>query len=919
MKRLITLFLFSLMRLILAFRYRVKIKGLENLNPNTLNKPGGVLFLPNHPTIFVDPTLAVIAGSKKYPIRPLVVEYMYYMPVVNWAMRFLNALPVPNFVSASNSLKKKKTDQVLLNVIEGLKRKENFLIYPAGKVKHQAQEIISASGVHRILQSYPDTNVVLVRITGLWGSSFSRAIPGKTPLMFQNIFRGIGKAFKSLLFFLPKRDVTLEFVPAPADFPYQATRLELNRYLEKWYNRPDGLSEQKGEEPGETLNLVSYSMWSNDIPEIVNAQKTVGDINISKIPAAIQDKVKAKLSEMTMMAKESINPEMNLGTDLGMDSLDNAELIAFLDDNYDVSGVPVSELTTVGKLMALAAKQVTFGEQVEEEIHDLSSWTKPSKEEKVPLPQGKTIHEAFLNTCQRLKSAIACGDMRAGVLTYNQAKLRVLLLAEYIRTVPGDYVGILLPSSVAAYLTVLACQLAGKVPLMINWTVGPRHFETVVSLSKVQVVLSSWSFIDRLENVDLNGVEDLVVMLEDVAIRHFSIMDKLRAFIRSKKSTQAILKLFNVQSKSENDEAVLLFTSGTESMPKGVPLTHKNILTNQSACIHEVKPDRHDVLLGILPPFHSFGFTLSGLLPLVTGFRGAYFPDPTDGKAVAKSVERWQATILCGTPSFLKGVFKSGNPEQLKTLRLCFTGAEKPPADLFEIVNELGQCTLGEGYGITECSPVLTINLSGNPATGVGKVIPGSELLIVKLDTHEPVPQGEQGLILARGPNIFSGYLNVGISSPFVTVNGEEWYSTGDLGYLDPGGNLILSGRLKRFIKVGGEMVSLAAIEDALQRTTGKNSSLVEKGQEQGPLLAVCAKEEPGEKPKIFVFTCFASTVEELNKSLKEAGFSNLVKIFKVQQVPEIPIMGTGKINYRALESKLATLLENGLKQAATT
>jgi long-chain-fatty-acid--[acyl-carrier-protein] ligase len=904
------------MRFILSFRYRIKIKGLDKLNAETLNKPGGILFMPNHPTIFVDPTLVVLAVWKKFPIRPLIVEYMYYMPVVNWIMRYLNSLPIPNFVSASNSLKKKKADKVIENVIEGLKNKDNFLIYPAGKVKHQAREIISGSGVHRILQSYPDTNVVLVRTTGLWGSSFSRAL-GKTPFMFPNIFKGIAQAFKSLLFFLPKREVTLEFVPAPADFPYQGTRLEMNRYLENWYNQPDGLSKQEGDEPGETLNLVSYSMWKKEIPEIVSTALTNQGVAIEAIPIDVQEKVKSKLSEMTQMPVSSIKPEMNLGTDLGLDSLDNAELISFLDDQFEVSGVPVSELTTVGKLMGLASKQLTFGEQVEEELHDLSAWLKQAPEGKVPLPKGNTIPEAFLNTCQRMKSEIACGDMRAGVLTYDQAKLRVLLLADYIRYLPGEYIGILLPSSVAAYLTILACQLAGKVPLMVNWTVGPRHLETVVSLSKVQVVLSSWSFIDRLENVDLNGIEDLIVMLEDVAIQHFSIFDKFLAFFRSKKSTKSILKLFNAQDKSEDDKAVLLFTSGTESMPKGVPLTHKNILTNQAACIDIVKPDQNDVMLGILPPFHSFGFTLSGLLPLVSGFRAAYYPDPTDGKGGAKSIERWKATILCGAPSFLKGILKNGTPDQLKTLRLCFTGAEKAPQELFQLVEQLEHCKLGEGYGITECSPVLTINLSGKTEFGVGKVIPGSELTLVNLETQQPVRQGEQGLILAKGPNIFGGYLNIGLASPFMVIDNEQWYSTGDLGHLDIDGNLILSGRLKRFIKIGGEMISLAAIEDALHRTIGEKS-FEGNDEDHGPILAVCAKEEAGEKAKIFVFTRFASSVEELNKSLREAGFSNLIKVYMVQQLPEIPIMGTGKINYRALETKLPSLLmENGNSKLA--
>lgn len=907
MRKFLALVILYFMRFALWFRYRVTIKGLDKINPEILNKPGGVLFLPNHPTIFVDPTLVTLAIWKKYPIRPVIVEYMYYTPLIHTLMRFMNALPIPNFVTSSNSLKKKWADNVFEKVIEDLKRKENFLIYPAGKTKHQAREVISGSGVHRIIQSMPDANVVLVRTTGLWGSRFSRALTAghPAPPMFETIFWGIKKVLKNLLFFTPRRHVTLEFEPVGPDFPYQGSRLEMNRYFEKWYNRPDGILPTKEQEPGESLYLVSYSMWKEELPEIQPREKE-SEIDISKIPQSVQNKVKQKLTEMTHVPANKIELGMNLSGDLGLDSLDNAELISFLDDEFEVSGVPVHELTSVDKLMALAAKEMSFGELAEDEQINLAQWNQPRLSQKVSPASGQTIPEVFLNCCQKMGKAAACGDSTAGVLTYAEAKLRVLLLAEYIRHLPGNYIGILLPSSVAAYFTILACQLAGKVPLLINWTVGPRHLESVVSLSQVQVILSSWAFLDRLDNVDLNGIEDLIVMLEDVR-RKFTIKDKLKAFVRSKLGTQSLLSAFNIQKLSPDAQAALLFTSGTENMPKGVPLSHANILTNQRGGAEEVGLLEDDILLGILPPFHAFGFTLSGLLPLLCGIRVAYYPDPTDGKGLARAVERWQATLICGAPSFLKGIFKNADPEHLKTLRVCFTGAEKAPADLFHMVNTLEHCRLLEGYGITECSPIITVNMTGDQSKGVGKALPGIDLCIVNLETHQPLPQGQQGLILTKGPHVFKGYLNKGISSPFVMINGEQWYSTGDLGYLDPEGYLILSGRLKRFIKVGGEMISLAALEDALQKTVGKKAGMLE----EGPILAVCAKEEAGEKTKIFVFTCFPTTLEEINYSLKEAGFSNLVKVFKVQQLPEIPIMGSGKINYRSLEAQIPALLNN--------
>lgn len=908
MKKILAFIILNLFRFALWFRYRVTVKGLENLNEKTLQKPGGILFLPNHPTVFVDPTLIALAILKKFPIRPIIVEYMYYMPIVHFLMKLMKAIPIPNFVTSSNSLKKRKADKVVETLTQDLRNGDHFLIYPAGRVKFQACEVVNGSAVPKIIQSVPEANIVLVRIIGLWGSSFSRALTGQPVPMFKTIFHGFKKTLKNFLFFTPRREVTIEFSLAGSDFPIRGSRVEINRYLEKWYNRPDGLIPTQEEEPGDSLYLVSYSMWGPDFPTIKAVEYKEGAIDISKISEEIQKKVKAKLSEMTQSPIDQILPDMQLGADLGLDSLDNADLIAFLDEDYDVTGVPTGELTTVGKLMALAAKQVAFGEKIEEELEDISRWNQKRPSRKIEIPRGDTIPEIFLNICNQMKGAIACGDMRAGILSYRELKVRALLLAEYIRHLPGTYIGILLPSSVAAYLTVLACQLAGKIPLMINWTIGPRHLEAVRQLTGVEVVLSSWAFLDRLENVDLTGIEDLIVMLEDIR-RKIGWKEKLKAYVRSKKGTSALLKEFQIQNMKKDAKAVLLFTSGTESMPKGVPLTHENIISNQRAALQEVDLKKDDILLGILPPFHVFGFSISGLLPLLAGIKVAYYPDPTDGKGLAKAVEKWQATIIAGAPTFLKGMFKNARFDELQTLRLCVTGAEKAPPELFEMVKKLDHAHLIEAYGITECSPGLTINMEGDPKKGVGQPISGVELCIVDLDSHQPLPIGQSGLILARGPNIFSGYINPGLARPFIEVEGKEWYSTGDLGYLDSSRNLILSGRLKRFIKIGAEMVSLTAIEEALLEKIKRETGQVE----DGPILAICAKEEAGEKPKIFLFTRVPISTEEANKGLREAGFSNLVKISKVKYLPEIPLMGSGKVNYRLLEGQLPALnsLEN--------
>ncbi|MGZ3732886.1 MAG: AMP-binding protein, partial [Parachlamydiaceae bacterium] len=653
MKRVLEYLLIIFLRIILWFRYRLVFKGLDKLTPETIHKPGGVLFLPSHPAVFVDPIAVTLGAWKKYPIRPMVVEYMYYTPFIHSVMRFINAVPVPNFTTSSNSLKRKKTEAVMRTVVEGLKAKENFLIYPAGKVKLSHREVIGgASGVHQIIQEVPDVNIVLVRVKGLWGSSFSSYFGDKSLSLGEAIVQGIKICLKNLLFFTPRREVIVEFEPAPADFPYHGSRMDLNRYLEDWYNRPDGLTQQTGESPGDSLVLVSYSMWGEKYLEASKEKKLEDQsFKLEAIPEATKQKVVKKIAELAEVDPAKVALESNLAFDLGLDSLDIAELTAFLADEFDVKGIPVNQLTTVGHTLGIASRQIVCKEEVEEEEANISHWKQPVKRVQLEIAPGDTIAEVFLNNSAKMGKQIACGDTRSGILTYSQLRIRVLLLAEHIRHLPGQYIGVLLPASVAANVVILAIEVAGKIPLMINWTVGPRHLESVVKLSNVQAVLSSWAFLDKLENVELNGIEEKLVMLEDMR-REFSLWKKFKAMMLSKFSTRSILKAFDIDKKEKSDPAVLLFTSGTENLPKGVPLSHNNLLSHLRAVLEVVDVYSDDVFFGILPPFHSFGFSVSCLLSVLSGLKVASSPDPTDGRRLALGVEKWGVTIVCGAPIF---------------------------------------------------------------------------------------------------------------------------------------------------------------------------------------------------------------------------------------------------------------------------
>lgn len=900
MRRFVEFLLVCFFRTLLWFRYSLEFKGLENLNPDTLKRPGGILFLPNHPCVFVDPVVATLGAWKKYPIRPMVVEYFYQYPMIMKLLKYIRALPIPNFSTSSNSLKRKKSEQIFEEVVKGLSIGENFLIYPAGGTKNTNKEILGgASGLHRILSESPDANIVLVRIKGLWGSRFSRYWTGKAPPMFPVISWGVKEVFKNLLLFTPRRKVIVEYFPAPADFPRHASRLEINRYLENWYNLPDGLTKQEGEHPGDSLILKPYTIWSNEIPER-EAHEVIAEEEIKQgdIPEDVQQKVLQKISELSDFPVEKINYDMTIASEIGLDSLDTAELAAFLHDVFEIPGVPVAELTTVGKVMAIASGKVTFKEEEEEIVVDRTEWLKPVKKERAYLSEGSTLAEVFLNTAKKYPKKMAIADDRSGAMDYKTLKLRAIILAEQIKKLPGENIGILLPASVGASLCILACQLAGKVPVMINWTVGPRHLETVKELSKIQATISSWAFIERLEGVDLNGLEDQIIMLEDVR-REIGLWNKLKGLFISKKSVKSILSTFHSREVTEDDTAVLLFTSGTESNPKGVPLSHKNVLSNLEPIFKEVDLYTDDTIFGILPPFHSFGFTVSTILGLCSGVRIAFYPKPTEGAKLAEQFEKWKLTVMCGAPTFLKGMLKAAKPGQLDTMRLCVTGAEKAPPELFRAVEKWNNADILEGYGITECSPVLTLNRPNIPHKDVGQALPGVTLKIVHPETLAVLGIDTQGLILAKGPSIFKGYLNPGIEPPFVEVEGEKWYKTGDLGSLDAQGFLTISGRQKRFIKVGGEMISLSAIENALLTIGVKRGWPI---SDETASMAVIAREQEGERPKVILFSLFDLDVDEVNRSLKEAGFSNLVKVSQIVVIEEIPLMGSGKTNYRALE-----------------
>ena len=865
----------AILRCALALRYRISITGIEKLR-----NVRSALVLPNHPAE-IDPPILLLSLERVLELRPVVLESYYYGKGMNWAMRWLRALPMPDMSFDAGAYKQRRVQRGLADAATALQHGDNILLYPSGGLSNGGMEQIGGrSGVFSILQNYPDAKVFFVRTTGLYGSAFSRALTGSSPDFFAVLLQSIAVLLKNAVFFAPKRDVSIEIVEAPAAFPRQAGIVEMNRWMESWYNK-DG---------PESPALVSRSRWRSDLPQLAPPQQERFDERL--IPDEIIDKVKTFLADLAKTPKESITLQSRLGEDLGLDSLNMTDILQWLDEEYAIADVELPEITTVGAV-AQAAAHGTKAPAHEPVVAAPPAWTEQLASRPDPqLGLAATIPALFLQTAARMKSHPAVADPRSGILSWPRFVTMTLALASYLRTLPGERIGMMLPASAAAASNILAALLARKTPVMLNWTSGSVNVQHAVNNAGVQKIITSQAFLDRIET-DLSFLEDKFVFLERAAAG-IPLWRKLLAALQAKLPEPLQQRLFGLGNISPNDPAVILFTSGSETVPKGVPLSHRNILANIEGGLEIVNLKSADVMCGFLPPFHSFGFTITTLVPLLTGIRAVYYPNPNESRKIAQLCASWGVTHVAGTPAFLMSLLKAGTPGHFRALRLYICGAEHAPQALFDAVARITpQAKLLEGYGITECSPMVAGNRMDEPPAGVGRPLTGVEILIVHPETLQPLPEGTRGLVLIRGENVFAGYLNRE-RDPFVEVQGKRWYNSGDLGIFR-GGQLFLSGRLKRFVKIAGEMLSLPALEEALSKRWPPD--------ENGPVLAVVAFEGSDQsRPTLVLATTQDLSLDEANETLHTAGFPYLARLSNIVRFSVLPLLGTGKVDIRSIE-----------------
>ena len=483
-----------------------------------------------------------------------------------------------------------------------------------------------------------------------------------------------------------------------------------------------------------------------------------------------------------------------------------------------------------------------------------------------------------------------------------------LTLAMWLKkNVPEKRVGIVLPPGLGATVANLAVVLAGKVPVNLNFTAGRAANESAIARAGLERIITAAAMAAQLKDFPWPAQQiDLAELLRSFP----KSLLKRWGIIALVSPTPLLRRLIDLPRWGDDEEAALLFTSGSSGEPKGVVLSHRNILSNTAQFAAVLAQVNLHSLLGCLPVFHSFGFTVTLWWPLLGGPRVVTYPSPLDTAKLVETIERHKLELLLTTPTFLRAFLRKAKPEQLSSLKLVVTGAEKLPPDLVRDFEARFGLKICEGYGMTEASPGVAVNLPDQPPSrtnpdgvlgrrlgSVGRMLPGLTARIRDPETDADLSLFDSGMLWLRGANVFEGYLNDPQRTSDVLRDG--WYKTGDVGRIDEDGFLFIEGRMSRFSKIAGEMVPHLTIEQKIVE------ALDRPDDSDGPVITVVGVADEKRGESLVALTTIDIDPVELRRRLVEAGLPNLwvPRIFK--RVPAIPLLATGKLDLRACE-KLA-------------
>jgi acyl-[acyl-carrier-protein]-phospholipid O-acyltransferase / long-chain-fatty-acid--[acyl-carrier-protein] ligase len=508
------------------------------------------------------------------------------------------------------------------------------------------------------------------------------------------------------------------------------------------------------------------------------------------------------------------------------------------------------------------------------------------------------LQYGFISVARRFFWRMSMADLMTGKLNYFKTLVGTIALARKFKPILGQtqMVAILMPPTIGGALANLAVQLMGRIPVNLNYTASNEIIGECAERCKTTHTITSRAFLERVpltppgESVFLEDIKQSVSGKDRVAAMLMAVF--MPKFL--------LLRMLGATPKTKDDIATVIFSSGSEGIPKGVVLTHRNITTVIEGLREMFPHDKNSCLVGFLPFFHSFGFSITLWAAMLEGLRGIYHPNPLEPKPIGQLIKKYGGSIMISTPTFLQGFIRRCEPEQMLSLDCVITGAEKLPDRICEAFRERFSKEPMEGYGTTECAPVVSVNVFNSESPGfylqhckhntIGRPFPYQLVKIVDPGNHEELPVGEPGLLMVKGPNIMAGYLNDPERTAKVLHDG--WYETGDIAAVDEDGFIIITDRLARFSKIGGEMIPHNRIEECLH-------TLLEL-TEQTLIVAGVADESRGER-LVVLHTLDEGQLAELKERLKDCDLPNLwrPRPNSFYHIDAIPVLGTGKMDIR--------------------
>ena len=500
------------------------------------------------------------------------------------------------------------------------------------------------------------------------------------------------------------------------------------------------------------------------------------------------------------------------------------------------------------------------------------------------------LHHNFIDVAKRVGDKLAIHDFTTNrKVTYHRALLASILLSSVFKKYDRGFIGVMLPTSAGCILTKIGLLMSGRIPVMINYSTGAEQNASYAKRKcDFRTIITSKALLEKIECPHVDGM----IYIEDI-MDNLTGLQKIKAALLAKLPPSAIK--FIVAGGSEEDTAVILFTSGSEKDPKAVQLTHTNIAANVLSASERFNFPNNDIFLSALPYFHVFGLTVNLWIPIHHGDTILTYANPLEYRKICDIVRDNQATLMVGTPSFFWGYLKKSEKGDFESLRIALVGADKCPDSLRDAFQEKHGKILLEGYGATECAPVISSNSPDDNRPGsVGKPIPGVKVRIENYETGEECAPGEDGRILVKGDNVMKGYFDDFEQTSLHIRRG--WYDTGDMGNIDEDGYLWHVGRIKRFVKIGGEMVSMVRIESVLDTLLPENAHC-------------CVVEIPNSTKGAMIV---AVTTEKINeKAILKQMAEHLPKIALPKQFiifEELPKMGSGKIDFRTITDMVREL-----------